>query len=657
MKSKLVLFIIFANLFITQNVYSQELNKQLYAGTNSLNKLDFRPDTTFQTDLGYKTVQTSYNKEAQRENSLKDTEISNSYETVTSSKEYDKDLGLYTTYKTDSSDIKTNSKANETKVNENLLEDNLSNYSLSYKSGDYTEINPDASINNDNDIEEGSSDSEELSPLDQGTSKPIEGQISMEIKTFDINESVILSDEEINNITRSYIGKPISIEILQQVVNSINDLYREKGFITAKAYLPSQKVENGVVKISLVEGKVGSVIVEGNKWTKTAYILDRMSQKPDRIFELQALEKDITTFNRNNTVKLRANIKPGKDFGTSDIYLIANDPQPFHFVPSFDNTGRETIGVLRGGVSFQSDSLLGYRDQFSMGYSRARSTDIAYSSYTLPVGKYGTKIGGSFAFSNIKITSGPFKDLNIEGNSYNYSGFVSHPFISTRKFDFSGDLGVNFRQVTTFFDETPLFTTQIRSLVVGLNFQYRDKWGYWSSRHSATNGLDLLGGNARFFKYNGYVTRVHNFGHGIIGIFRAACQLTDDRLPPVEQFQIGGSSTVRGYSEGLLIGDNGYLFSGELRVPLPFLPKKIGNLDIRDRIRGVVFVDHAGAFPDDGQTSQPHHTDYLTSVGLGLRGSITRFISGRIDWGFGLGRRENPQPTARMHFGLESNPI
>lgn len=532
---------------------------------------------------------------------------------------------------------------------------NPSTLALPYKQDD---INADIDTNNyqepkANEVKKNTETTDEdLKEFRDGEKVPI---ITKTIQKIETNSSEILTQEEINSITQPYIGKLINVETLKEITNKITTVYRDKGFVNAKAYLPEQKVEHGVIKIQLVEGKVGDIYVDGNRWTKKSYIMARLREKPDKLLNLTHLEQDITKFNRSNGVKLRANVKPGKEFGTTDVYLQASDKNVWHLTPTFDNTGRKTIGVLRGGLSFKSDSLFGYRDQFVTGYSRARSTDLAYASYSLPIGSKGTRLGASFDFSNIKISNGPYKDFNIEGNAYNYSGFVSQEFINTRRFNFSGDLSVNFRQSTTFFQEIPLFTTQVRSLVAGLNFQLSDKYGYWSSRHSFSNGLDLLGGNVRFFKYNGNLTRVHNFGHGVIGIFRGAVQLTDDRLPPVEQFQIGGSSTVRGYSEGLLIGDNGYFLSAELRFPLMFLPKNIGKLQVRDRIRGAVFVDHGGAFPDDGETSKPHHTDYLTGVGLGLRGSITKYLVGRVDWGFALGRREDPQPTARLHFGLESN--
>lgn len=489
-----------------------------------------------------------------------------------------------------------------------------------------------------------------------------EDQSTVDITGFTFNNSSILTKEELESITKNYIGKISSIEDLKNVINDINALYAKKGYITARAFLPPQTVNNGLIEIKLVEGHIGEITVEGNKHTRKNYILGKISQKPGDLFKLQALEQNILKFNRNNDVKLRANLKPGAEFGTTDIQLVANDPFPFHLVPTFDNTGRDTVGILRGGVAVAADSLLGYRDQLTMGYSRAKSTDVAYGSYSFPISNYGTRIGTTFAFSQIKISSGPFKDFNIGGNSFNYNGYISQQIISTPRFDLSADFGFDSKKTSTFWDNITLFRTCVRDISLGINFQERDKTGRWMTRSAFTQGFDLLHGTAPFFKYEGNLTRIQNLGHGIIAIFRSAAQLTPDRLLPIEQFQLGGSGTVRGYSEGFLIGDNGYFTSLEFRLPLPFLPKKIGKLTVRERIQGVVFVDHGGVFihhaiGGDGAIRSANHQNYLTSVGLGLRGSITKYISGRADWGFGLDHREHPQPVGRLHFGLQANPF
>lgn len=472
------------------------------------------------------------------------------------------------------------------------------------------------------------------------------------INDIQFSPSTLLSAEELETIAKEYEGKELTLTEMQKLATIITGIYREKGFLSAKAIVPPQNITDGVLKIQLIEAEIEEIKVNGNRWTRSSFVKGKIDQKEGEILNLKTLEKNILQFNRKYDVGLKATLEPGTEFGKTIVNLNLTEQNPYHIFATFDNTGRETVGILRGGIGVSTDSLLGYRDQFSVGYAGADGTNVAYSQYAFPLGNHGTEIIGNFSFSSIKVKEGPFKDLNIEGNSYIYGLKVLQPFVETKKVTFSGDIGLNFKQSTTFISEDPLFTTQVRSLVAGLNLQVVDKYGIWILRQEFDNGLDLFGGNATYFKANSNLLRYHQFGHGILGILKGNLQLTDDTLPSIENYQIGGSSSVRGYSEGLLTGDNGYLISGELRFPLPFLPRLIGNLEIRDRVKGVVFVDHGGAFADDSTKTVK---DTLTSVGMGLRVRLTKYIIARTDWGFGLGQRETPQPTARFHFGIQSN--
>jgi hemolysin activation/secretion protein len=166
-------------------------------------------------------------------------------------------------------------------------------------------------------------------------------------------------------------------------------------------------------------------------------------------------------------------------------------------------------------------------------------------------------------------------------------------------------------------------------------------------------GIDTFRGKEKFFKYTGNIIRLQKLGKGTLLILKAATQIADDALPSAEQFTIGGAYSVRGYPEGLLCGDNGYLFSSELRFPIMLLPKEIWNLKLRENIQGVLFAETAGAF----EVGHINVSQTLSSVGVGVRARLTKYLSGRVDYGFGLVNRESNQPAARLHFGVESNPF
>lgn len=138
---------------------------------------------------------------------------------------------------------------------------------------------------------------------------------------------------------------------MQELLDKINKLYLEKGYATARAYLPEQTIENETLRIELLEGKIGDTSYEGNKWTRKKYIEDRLNIKKGSVFNLRQLEENLTLFNRyNEGVSLNSVLAPGKSqMGTTDVDVKVSEKLPFHVSLLYDNAGRSTIGKNRFG--------------------------------------------------------------------------------------------------------------------------------------------------------------------------------------------------------------------------------------------------------------------------------------------------------------------
>ena len=52
---------------------------------------------------------------------------------------------------------------------------------------------------------------------------------------------------------------------MQKVADLITDIYRRKGYVTSRAYLPPQRVEQGILEIRIVEGITGDIDIIGTK--------------------------------------------------------------------------------------------------------------------------------------------------------------------------------------------------------------------------------------------------------------------------------------------------------------------------------------------------------------------------------------------------------
>ena len=75
-----------------------------------------------------------------------------------------------------------------------------------------------------------------------------------------------------------------------------------------------------------------------------------------------------------------------------------------------------------------------------------------------------------------------------------------------------------------------------------------------------------------YFKFDGSVTRLHNFGHRFLGYFRVGYQyIPKDKVPFVDQMSAGGVGMVRGYApDVMIIAKSGY--HGNWNLELNFSP-------------------------------------------------------------------------------------
>ena len=478
------------------------------------------------------------------------------------------------------------------------------------------------------------------------------------VNSIEVAPSSVLSQEEVNQIIQPIVGKNVFISDIQNVIDQLNNLYAEKGFVTAKAFLPEQTVENGHIYIELIESKVGNVSVEQNKWTRTKYITDRIEQKPGELFDIVELEKDILDFNRyNEGVNLTANLTAGTQPGTTDIQLTAHENIPFHVVGIMDNAGRYQTGRLRGGAMIYADSLFHNRDRLSLGSYFSGGAISPFADYNFPINKKDGRIGFMYSSTFAKIKWGPLEPLDLKSKSYIYSLYYSQPIVRKPGFELKSYAGLNYKRARTSIldDWMDLGVDEITSADVAFNIRKDTKHGIWYANQGVSLAVPIFDSQSSYVKINGGAIRLHDFSHGVIGQLKANYQVipNNKHIPYLDQFQTGGLATVRGYSEGILMGKNGYYTSAEITSPrsgekVPFVGKYV---------KGAVFADHAGVFPN---TSEDIYggSYFLMSLGMGLRVQLPGDLSARLYWGYPLinNAYEADRKYGRFHFELTLEP-
>lgn len=489
----------------------------------------------------------------------------------------------------------------------------------------------------------------------------------IDLQRVDVSSSEILSDEEIAAVVRPYVGTRVSLADLYEIVAGFDRLYAKKGYITAKALLPPQRISDGVVTIQLVEARIDRVDVQGNRYTRESYVRSRLDFQAGELVDAGEAEIELRRFNRLNDVQASLVLGPGEEPGTTTYVLNLQEPPQYVFDFATDNYGTETSGRNRVSSTLSSASLTGNRDRATLGgyltIGDDRGVEAVYAGYEIPVTKSDTRfsIYADYNDTTAKLppAGGSAADApTLEGTSYSVSGSISHPAYVGPRSLVRVSVGASHRHSDfELADAFALSRARLYGAEVGVNGELLDSRGIWLYAFGFEHVFDRLPNetttgspeelNDDFVKLTASLFRHVNLVRDIWATARMTGQyVSDDRIAGAEQFQAGGAFTVRGYPEAFQVADNGYLTSLQVNAAVP--RQWFGTAKV-DGARGFVFADHAGLFSDG------LNDVYLTSVGGGMSVSLLRWMSVDFALGIPLTERRNADDV-EVHFAVRISP-
>ena len=498
--------------------------------------------------------------------------------------------------------------------------------------------------------------------------------------------NTVIESAKLQAVVDEYIGKKITVNDLLIITKKVTGVYQEKGFLTSMAYLPPQKISKGIAKIEILEGKIGSINIKGNKWYKTRYlkknILGSNDLLQDHVLNVSTIRSSLDELNASEHLKGKVIIEESEDPEFIDLTLEVDDNLPLNFGVTWDNQGRELIGTQRALITVSHDNIFGFGDQLYAGTALADGTFGLNTGYNIPIGTKGTKLNFDYSYSHINIKGGDaaLRAADINGASNNYSVSLTKPFIKKYDTKLYGRIGFDMRDARTYQKNTPeLFSKyNLRVLRTGLYGIKDDSKGRWLANSTVSTGIPILGardnhfltgestnnvGTNKFVKMQTGVTRVHVLPKNSLGIFKISGQWASRRLLAAEQFQAGGVGTVRGYEEGFILGDWGLLSSIEVRTPVPFLkkilPEKLAFIE--RNIKWANFVDFGYTEVIHRAQNSAHNT-LICGIGTGLNLNLFKYLNANVYMGIPIGHQKRRADnvtydgqSVRVHFNLTSD--
>ncbi|MFH1800920.1 MAG: POTRA domain-containing protein [Candidatus Omnitrophota bacterium] len=182
------------------------------------------------------------------------------------------------------------------------------------------------------------------------------------IKNIVVTGATILPEKEIRDIVAPFENKELPLSEMQKAADLISEAYRTRGYITSRAYLAPQKIENERLEIKVIEGKMGDLDVTGNRWYKASLYKKKIDLKKGDNFDYNKLAAGLRKINEQPDRTAKAVLVPGKEPGATDVALEAKDKLPLHAGFTYDNYGSRYILRNRYQFNASDNNLLGFED-------------------------------------------------------------------------------------------------------------------------------------------------------------------------------------------------------------------------------------------------------------------------------------------------------
>ncbi|MGB3204631.1 MAG: ShlB/FhaC/HecB family hemolysin secretion/activation protein [Crinalium sp.] len=465
------------------------------------------------------------------------------------------------------------------------------------------------------------------------------------VERFEFVGNTVFSDKELASVTDAYLKRPITFNDLLQLRSQLTQLYIDRGYITSGVIIPPQTVKRGVVVMQAVEGSLEKINVTGTRRLKPNYIRDRLAiaaGKPlsrDRLLAgLQLLQLDPLI--KSISTDLQAGIRPG----TNILEVKVTEADTFDTQLVLDNQRSPSVGSFRRRINLSEANLLGLGDRLGVGYTNTDGSNGFDVTYSLPVNPHNGKLIFSYGNTNSNVIERPFNSLDINSKSRYYELTFSQPLIQTPSQQFNLGITASHQASQTFlgFNDIGPFPLAVGADDKGYTrvsaIRFFQEWTQRSSqqviatRSQFSFGLGILGAtinrdepDSRFLTWRGQAQWLRQLAPDTLVLLQADMQLANRKLLGLEQFGIGGQTTVRGYRQDQLLTDNGVQATAEVRLPIARVSQGVLQL--------TPFIDIGTGWNKGGSNS---NTNTLIGTGMGLLWRQGNNFTARLDWGIPL---------------------
>ncbi len=454
------------------------------------------------------------------------------------------------------------------------------------------------------------------------------GGPTIQLSGFTFSGSTVFDDAALNSALAEFTGRPVGFSEIQRATSRIEQLYREAGYIAVRAIVPPQTIEDGVIRIDIVEGVIREITIRGDLGRAEQQVgallnplKDKQPIQQSDIERQLLLARDVPGVRLLSALRALGADRPGELALLVDATLI-----PYDGFASVNNYASEFAGPVLMTVGGGANSLVFSGDRVSAVFLSAvpPSEQLLYEiGYSTPTGYDG--LGLNFRISNSFSEPGDILEpFDIDYTSFFGQIELEYKALRSRDRTVIVAGGFDFVHQDQDADFEPLrIDEDLRVLYGRARLVETDLYGGLLDAHAgirgglsglgaSEEGDDEITGDPTFVSFLTDIEYQRRLGDqfGVRG--RARAQISSEDLPSFEVFSLGNYTIGRGFDPGSASGDHG--IAGTLEFS--YFPDTPIATPWMSQPELYSFVDGGRAYSDDFDTG-------LVSAGIG--GRVTLF--------------------------------
>ncbi len=466
--------------------------------------------------------------------------------------------------------------------------------------------------------------------IDQGPvpTNPAGDQTKIMVKSLHVTGQSLYSEAELVRVSGFIPVSELTLSDLRGLAAKIAGYYHSQGYFVVQAYLAVQEIKDGVVTITVSEGRYNKITLDNQ-----AFLSDHLANSllsdlhQGDVIASAPLERSLLLLSDLPAVTLTSTLVPSVPAGADLIVDLKPGPRISGEVDA-DNAGNRYTGEYRLGATVNFNEPLGYGDVFSVrGLTTGSGLNYVRASYQFQLG--AATAGAAFSFLEYRLSK-EFNSLLANGTANIASIYGSYPLVRTRNTNLYAGLAFNNKDFEDRVDTvSSVVNRKVNVVMASLYGDYRDKllagglssfsltWSSGDLDIKSSEVLDLDAETAKsdgiYHKLGFSAIRVQNVTDSFSLYVSINGQYAFNNLDVSEKMELGGINAVRAYPEGEAFADEGYVLTLEARLQLPrFVERLPGQAQL------IGFVDTGKVKVNHDPWTTEDNSRTLSGVGVGL---------------------------------------